>query len=536
MMTQAAAPEANSRSTRIARSTLVVMTGLSASIVIGLIRQRIVAGKFGTSAALDAYSAANGIPELLFTMLAGGALAFAFIPIYTELLGKERSDEANSLVGQVITTILLLTGLAAVLLAFFAPTLVSAPWGIAPHFPAEVQLLSAQIMRILLISTIIFAVSSILTGALHAHQHFLLPALAPSMYSLGIIFGALVLEPSLGIFGLAWGAVIGATLHLLIQVPGLVRNRIHPRLMLGWNNPALQRVAILMAPRVIDLLMARASIDWINSNLGSGLGEGRVSSLRYAFQLMNTPWTLIGTAIGIAVFPTLAVLAAKGEFKAQRAAISGALRAILTLAIPAAVALIVLGRPVIQVLFEGGEFTAESTNLVFFALQFYALALISQSMLEVVVRAFAAQKDTLTPLLISFFTTALNIGLAITLSRPLIQGGLEHGGLALANGIAVGIEALIGLTILHRRWRIIDARRILIDAGKATIAALAMGATILLLGRLFHPGPLLLLLGGGLLGSVVYFGAAYLLGIKEIRTLPLALIHFIRTTEDAPAA
>ena len=535
-MTQEAAPKANTRSARIARSTLVVMAGLSASIVIGLIRQRIVAVKFGTSADIDAYSAANGIPELLFTMLAGGALAFAFIPVYTELLGKKWSDEANNLVGQVITTILLLTGLAALLLAFFAPTLVSAPWGIAPHFPAEVQLLTAQIMRILLISTIIFAVSSILTGALHAHQHFLLPALAPSMYSLGIIFGALVLEPSLGIFGLAWGAVIGATLHLLVQVPGLVRNRIHPRLMLGWNNPALQRVAILMAPRVIDLLMARASIDWINSNLGSGLGEGRVSSLRYAFQLMNTPWTLIGTAIGIAVFPTLAVLASRGEFKAQRAAISGALRAILTLAIPAAVGLIVLGRPVIQVLFEGGEFTAESTNLVFFALQFYALALISQSMLEVVVRAFAAQKDTLTPLLVSFFTTALNIGLAINLSRPLTQGGLEHGGLALANGIAVGIEALIGLTILHRRWRIIDARRILIDAGKATIAALAMGTTVLLLDRFLHPGPLLLLLGGGLLGSVVYFGTAYLLGIKEIRTLPLALIQFLRRPEDAPAA
>jgi len=535
MMTQAVAPEANTSTTRIARSTLVVMAGMGASIVVGLIRQRIVAVKFGTSAAIDAYSAANGIPELLFTMLAGGALAFAFIPVYTELLGKERSDEANNLAGQVITTILLLTGIAALLLTLIAPTLVSAAWGIGPHFPAEVQHLTAQIMRILLISTIIFAASSILTGTLHAHQHFLLPALAPTMYSLGIIFGALFLEPSLGIFGLAWGAVIGSTLHLLIQVPGLVRHQIRPRLMLGWNNPALQRVAILMAPRVIDLLMARASIDWINSNLGSGLGEGRVSALRYAFQLMNTPWTLIGTTIGIAVFPTLAVLAAKGEFKAQRAAISGALRAILTLALPAAVALIFLGRPVIQILYEGGEFSAESTDMVFFALQFYTLALISQSMLEVVVRAFAAQKDTLTPLLVSFFTTALNIGLAITLSRPLTQGGLEHGGLALANGIAVGIEALIGLTILHRRWRIVDVRRILIDAGKATIAALVMGATVWFLDRLFHPGPLLLLLGGGMLGTAVYFGTALLLGIKEIRTLPLALIQTLRRGEDAAA-
>jgi putative peptidoglycan lipid II flippase len=291
-----------------------------------------------------------------------------------------------------------------------------------------------------------------------------------------------------------------------------------------------------MAPRFLDLLMARASIDWINSNLGSGLGEGRVSALRYAFQLMNTPWTLIGTAIGIVVFPTLAILAAKGEFKAQRSAISGALRAILTLAFPAAVALFVLGRPIIQVLFEGGEFTTESTDLVFFALQFYTVALISQSTLEVVVRAIASQKDTLTPLLVSFFTTALNIILAIWLSRPLYEGGLEHGGLALANGIAVGVEALIGLAILYRRWRIVDIRRILLDGGKALLAATAMGITVILFNRLVQPGPLLLLLGGGLLGITVYFGTALLLGIEEIRTIPLGLIQYLRQPEkDAPA-
>ena len=188
MKTKTTAPDAKTGTTRMARSTLVVMAGMAASIVVGLFRQRIVASKFGTSAALDAYSAANGIPELLFTMLAGGALAFAFIPIYAELLGKERWDEANDLVGQVITPILLLAGTFAITIALIAPTLVSAPWGIGPHFPAEIQLLTAQIMRILLVSTIIFTASSILTGTLHAHQHFLLPALAPTMYSLGIIF------------------------------------------------------------------------------------------------------------------------------------------------------------------------------------------------------------------------------------------------------------------------------------------------------------------------------------------------------------
>jgi putative peptidoglycan lipid II flippase len=248
---------------------------------------------------------------------------------------------------------------------------------------------------------------------------------------------------------------------------------------------------------------------------------------------MNTHWTLIGTAIGIAVFPTMAVLAARSDVDSLRSSMSGAIRAILTLALPAAVGLIVLGRPVIQILFEGGEFTARSTDLVFFALQFYAVALITQSILEIVVRAFAAQQDTWTPLFVSLFTTALNIGLAIYLSRAFTDGGLEHGGLALANGIAVGVEAAIGLTILHIRWRGVDGRRILIDAAKAALAALLMGVAIVGFGRIADPSPFIHFVVGGLIGGIVYLGTAYILGIREIRTIPLGVIQSFRKSEPA---
>lgn len=509
----------------IVHSTLIVMGGFASSIVIGLIRQRIIAATFGTSAALDAYTAANKLPELLFTLLSGGALAFAYIPVYRQILNRNDTSASNTLFSQVTNNILLLTGCLALIIAISATTLVTEPWGIAPHFPAQVQTTTIELMRILLFSTAIFSVSSILTGTLHAHQHFLLPAIAPSMYSGGIIVGALVFAPSLGIWGLAWGAVLGSFLHFLIQLPALFKNHVRWRLAFGWQNPDLHRVAVLMAPRVIDLFMARASIDWINANLGSSMGEGRVSALQYAFQLMNTPWTLIGTAIGIAVFPTMAALAAEKNVDAQRRALSGALRAILTLALPAAITLIVLGKPVIGILFEGGEFTTQSTELVYYALQFYALTLISQSILEVVVRAFAAQQDTLTPLLVSFFTTALNLALAIWLARPRIDRGLEHGGLALANGIAVGIESLIGLSILHIRWRGIDARRILVHTGKAALASIAMGGSILLFNQLLEPGRSFLLLGGMIIGGLVFIAVAMLLGIEEIRSIPMGLIR-----------
>ena len=145
---------------RVASSTLIVMGGLTASMVIGLVRQRIIAGKFGTSAALDAYTAANGIPELLFTMLAGGALAFAFIPVYTEFLSKGDTRSSNKLASQVMNNIFILATLFSLLLALIAPTLVRAPWGIGPHFSPEIQDLTAQLMRVLFLSTIIFAISS----------------------------------------------------------------------------------------------------------------------------------------------------------------------------------------------------------------------------------------------------------------------------------------------------------------------------------------------------------------------------------------
>ncbi len=513
--------EQKRRTASITRSTLIVMGGMAAALIAGLIRQPIIASRFGTSAALDAYGAANGIPELLVMMLSGGALAFAFIPVYSEKIKQAESSGANQLFSQVVNNVFLLTAAASLIVALLAPLFVSSWWGIGPNFDPETQRLTAQIMRILLISTLIFSISSLISGTLQTHQHFLLPAIAPVLYTGGIIFGAVALSPSMGIQGVAWGAVIGALMHLLVQVPGLVMYKIRWSPGLGWHNPSLWRVGKLMLPRAVDLLMARASIDWINSNLGSGMGTGRIAALRYGYQLMNMPWTLIGTAIGIAVFPTLAQIAADEDTGSQRRALSGSLRAVLVLALPAAAGLLVLGRPIIQLLFERGEFTAQSTELVFYALQFYVVALISQSVLEVVVRAFAAQKDTLTPLLVSFFTTTINIILAIWLSSP---KRLSHGGLALANGIAVGIEATIGLVILHFRWNLIDGKRIALDTLRALAASGVMSVTVFLFLRYLSPGLLVSVIAGGLIGLAVYFGAALLLGIDDIRTIPATVI------------
>ncbi len=508
---------------QVASASLIAAGGIALSFVVGIFQNRIVAGLFGTSPQFDAYTSANIISELLVVALAGGTLVFAFLPVYTAILEKDRRDAANRLFSQVIISIVGLVGTLAIIVTLTAPLLVSAPgWGLGPGFAPEIQQLTAQLIRVLMLSTMIFSISNFITGTLHAHKHFLLPALSPTLYNIGIILGALFLTERLGIFGLAWGAVLGALLHLLIQLPGLFIYKVSWTFDFNFDNPALRRVAVLMAPRVADLFMARITIGWLNSNIASGFDAGSVSAIGFAFTLMNLPQTLIGTAIGFAIFPTLATLAAGKDVASQREALSGTLRVVLALVIPAAFGLVLLGKPIIQLLFEGGEFTAESTNLVYAALRAYTLYLVTQSILDMSIRAYAAQQDTYTPLYISFFTTVLNIGLAITLSRT----ALNYAALPLANGIAVGVEALIGLAILSRRWDGVNARQMLITTSKAIVASLVMSAVVVLFLRTAEPNALLSLAGGGLIGSVVYITISLLLGVREIVTIPVGLFKY----------
>lgn len=509
---------------RAARAAVIVMLGLATSTVVGLVRQRIISNLFGTSFALDAFNAADDIPSLLFAVFSGGALAFAFLPIYSELLAKEDSTDANKLFSKVVNLVFLALAVVGTIVLIFTPAFVRLILGPDTSFPVETQELTGSLMRILVFSTVLFSLSGMVTAALHAHQHFLLPAFSPAAYSVGIILGARFLSPTMGIYGLAWGTVLGAFLHLALQLPAVFRYGIRWQPLLDIKDAAVRRFLYLMAPRVVDLMLARIAIDIINTRIGGGLGEGRVSALNYGYRLMNMPETIIGTAIGIVMLPTLAAYAAQRDTAAQRTAFSGAIRAILTLALPAAVGLIVLGEPIIRVLFYGGAFDEVSLQLTYFGLQFYALVLISQSLLEVVVRAFAANQDTYTPLYVSFFTTAVNIGLAYWLTRPLAEGGVTHGGLPLANAIAVGLEVTIGMYILSRRWNGIDAKRILLDAAKAGISAVVMGVVIVYAINTLALGSLLSIVVGGGLGMLVYFLLATLLGIREIRTLPVQVV------------
>lgn len=478
-------------------------------------RQMVIARAFGTSGDYDAFVAAFRLPDILFMLISGGALATAFIPILSERVTLRLSADPDGwrLASATLNTILLIVTLLAILVALIALPLVE--WLIAPGFLPETQQLTARLMQLALISTIIFSVSGLVGGVLHVYQHFLLPALAPLVYNFGIIAGAIFLAPSFGVYGLMWGAILGAAGHLLIQVPGLLRYKMNYHLLLGWRDPGLHQVAKLMGPRILTLGVIQVNF-LVIFNLASRLGQGSVSALDYGWDLMQMPQTIIGSAIGIVLFPTLSALAAQGDIAGLRQTTSQALRIILALSIPAMVGLMVLGRPVIQLMFERGQFGPSSTAAVYQSLQFWALALVGHCALEVVNRLFYAQKDTTTPLLGAIAGMLVNLGLAVTLYRV-----LNVGGLALSNGVAVTIEVLLLLVIAHWRMAGVEAGQMLSTLARTLLAAGAMGAVMLIFVTIWPTWPpLLIALGGGGLGLIVYVGAGLLLGMEEIRLAP----------------
>ncbi|MDE3092088.1 MAG: murein biosynthesis integral membrane protein MurJ, partial [Chloroflexota bacterium] len=338
-----------------------------------------------------------------------------------------------------------------------------------------------------------------------------LPALAPVLYNAAIIAGAWFLAPTMGVYGLAAGVVVGAFLHLLIQVPWLVRQKMQYTLVLGIDNPDVREVGRLMLPRTFGIAAVQINF-LVNTILASALPAGRIAALAYAWRLMLLPVGVVGQSLATAVFPTFSEQNARGEHADFRRTFSTAFRATLYLTIPAAVGLFVLGRPLIALIFQRGEFDAQSTAETAWALQFYALALSAHSGLEIVTRAFYAMHDTRTPVLASVGSVALNIVLSVAL-----VGSLAQGGLALANSIATILELLVLLALLRRRMVSIDEARLAKSIARIALGAAAMGAALVAFVNSFAAyGPILIALVGSVLGAAVYFIVTAALRSEEI--------------------
>jgi putative peptidoglycan lipid II flippase len=424
--------------------------------VLGIARQMIITRQFGLSSELDAFNAANNLPDMLYALISGGALAIAFIPVLSEVLTRDGRPAAWQLFSRIANLSFLVTGAFAVVIAVLAEPLVGWQLGIAPGFTLDQQRLVAELMRLNLAATLIFSLSGLMMAGLQANQHFLLPAVAPLLYNIGQIFGAVVLSPTrgislgpvhlpafgLGVHGLLYGVIIGAALHLAVQIPGLLKYQFRWAPSIDLSNPAVRQVLKLMGPRVLTMLFIQL-VFMARDNLASRLDTGSVTALTLGWMLMQVPETLIGTAIGTALLPTLAEQIARNDLAAFKATIERAGRVLIALTLPVAAVLACGLAPLVKTAF--GLPAAENAVVVWVS-QAYLAGLMGHSLMEVAARSFYARQDARIPL----FAAALNVA-AFALLAFLFLKPLGAFGIAISNSLAYTGEAALLFFLLNRR-------------------------------------------------------------------------------------
>jgi putative peptidoglycan lipid II flippase len=485
---------------RLTKTTLMLAMFFALDKGLALLRQVIIARQFGFSPELDAFNVANNLPDLIYALISGGALAIAFIPVLTESFTQKGRQEAWDLFSRIANLVFLVTAGLAVITALLAEPIVKAEIGIAPGFSAEQQALVTHLMRVNLIALLIFSISGLVSAGLQSNQHFFLPALAPIMYNLGQIFGALVLAPErgleiagitlpamgMGVQGLVVGVIIGAALHLLIQVPGLVRFKFRWLPAIGLRNPEVIKVLKLLGPRLVTMLFIQL-IFIVRDNLASRLGQvGAVTALTYGWMLMQVPETLIGTAIGTAMLPTLAEHAAKQEWDAFYATIQRAIRVLLALALPVSAVMAVAIGPLLSQIFK---LDAPTTDLLLWTTRGFLVGVIGHCMMEVAARSFYARQNALIPM----FTAMVNFVVYLTLAVVLVSL-LGTPGISIADSAAFITQAVVLLILQGRKLgKSLKPGSTLWRAPLTTI--IGMGAALLIVTVI-----------GGAVGSVLAMG------------------------------
>jgi putative peptidoglycan lipid II flippase len=451
----------------------IVAAAFVVSRVLGLLREVLIARQFGTSPEYDAYVAAFRIPDLLFLIVMSGAFGSAFIPIFGGFISRGEYRQAWRLASTVLTYTVLVLLVVAQIVFFLAGPLIGTI--IAPGLTGDDQELAVNLTRMLLLSPLLLGLGAAAKGMLEAQDAFTLPAIAPVLYNIGIIFGAVALAPDYGAYGLAYGVIVGAAAHATIQFVDLALRGWSFRPSFDFQTEGLSTVAKLMAPRIVGQAAFQVNII-VMTNFASRLGESRVSALNYAYQLFMLPHGVLALSLSTVIFPLMARQYELGELDAMKKTLARALGPLLFLTFPAAIGLIAFRESIVQMILQFGTFTEESTQLVATALAYFAVGLIAFAVVEAITRAFYAMQDTLTPVIAAVLTVAANIGLSWVLA-PI----LGHGGLALSISITTSIEAVVLIGVIYRRVGGLGSP-LLVSVLRTSAAAVVMAVVALWIG------------------------------------------------------
>ena len=496
----------------VARVAFLLSAMFLASRLLGFVRQGAINAQFGVGPEADAWFAAFRIPDTLFTLFAGGALISAFIPVYVQLRGTGTRAERQRLFSGVLNLLGLIVAVTALLAAVFAPTLMRA---LVPGFDPATRELAVEATRYLMISPLLLGISAVFKGALHAENDFLLPAVGPVLYNLGVIAGALLLAEPLGIIGLAWGTIAGALLHVIVQVPGLRKGGLAWRPMIALSGPG-RRVVELMLPRLGGFAVIQLSFFFVNY-LASLQGPSGVAAFGNAWLLLLFPLGVLAIPYAEAVLPRFSAQHARGDTAALAATASAALTYILFATVPASLTMILLGEPLVAVLFERGAFDASASAATGVVLSALAVGLVGHSLAEVLTRIYYARQDTRRPVLIISASLFLHMLLSWALAGPFAVAGI-----ALGVSIGVLVEVIVLYVWLRRLGLAIRPDRGLwvIAVASLLVAAGAWLAVEVLSSLHLGAG----LEGVGIIAILSMSGLAYLgitlaLGLEQPRIL-----------------
>ncbi len=504
----------------MARTAGVVMFLILVSRLLGLVREQVVAFLFGQNWQTDAFSAAFGIPDLMFILLVAGGLNAAFIPVFTSYLARGEEREGWRMAWTFFAlglSFLVLFALAGII---FAPVLAPV---VAHGFRGQERQLLIQLMRIMFPAVFFTALAGLGMSIHKSYKSFNAPLWGPVMYNAGIIAGTYALAGRYGIHGMAMATVVGAASNFAIQLPFFIKKSRPFPISIDWRHPGLKKVLRLMGPAVVSGSIVQVNLI-INGNFASALSEGSIRALKVANTLVQFPLGVFAMGVGMIILPTLSGLMAKGEMVRFRTTFSEGLRMVLFVTIPSAVGLAILSVPLIRLLFQSGRFTAADTHQAAYAVLFYSIGLVSQAAIQILIQVFYSLQDTRTLMRVSGQAIIINTALSLLFLQAT---NLQHGGLALAYSITSLINMLTYLTRLRRRIGAIDGRRLVRTTALSLLAAAAMAVAAWQSARLVGiwigstgvVGRAAEVASGVGAGVLVYFLVAWLLHMEEIAFL-----------------
>jgi putative peptidoglycan lipid II flippase len=513
------------------RAAGVVTLAVLCSRVLGLAREQIFAALFGAGAAMDAFTAAFRIPNLLRDLFAEGALSTAFVTTFAKTMARDGDAAGWRLANKAATLALVVLGVLCLAGMLWSPQLVAT---LAPGFPAPKAALTVTLTRIMFPFILLVSLAALVMGMLNAKNVFGMPAMASSFFNLGsIIAGVGIgywLDPHFGaraLIGFAIGTLLGGVLQLAVQLPALRRVGYHYRPDLRWRDPGIRSILLLMGPSVIAASTTQLNV-LVNSMFASTLGDGPMSWLSIAFRLMQLPLGLFGVALGTVTLPLLSRLVVAGQRDAFRSELARGMRFAFLLTVPSTIGLMMLAEPIISVLYQHGRFNAWQTAQAAGALRFYAVGLCGYAALKVLVNAFYALDQRKTPMFVSFLAVGLNLFCNWLFTFHL---GWGHRGLAFSTGLVASCNFLLLYALMRHHLRRLESARLFAMLARVALASLALVGVCAAAQHWvladwaqmpFLP-KLLGLLATVLAGIAAFLGAGLALRVEELQELLASL-------------